>query len=153
MRHCQERAVLPGRGEVEGHDLALLDRLPVELRPREMAQRTQPGRLPGEDGHADVVEAVAGRLLEQRARVERSGEALVARLDRLACVEPRQPVGLAPQLGQRLVARIVPEQLKGDRRGDEPREHDPRQEEGRDAEAQRPEHGYTLTASLTGATL
>ena len=50
------------------------------------------------------------------------------------------PVRVVPQLGERLVARELPEELDGDRRRHEPGEQDPSEEEERQPDPEGREH-------------
>ena len=72
--------------------------------------------MPEEDGRADVVEPGAGRLLELAAGEVRCRAALVDRADRLLRVELGEAARLALELGERLGADVVLEQLDRDQR-------------------------------------
>ena len=141
-----EGLALARRGELEGdHLLAVDERLPLvaDLLAVELAQA---GAVPEEDRRADVVEAGAGRLLELGAGEVGRRAALVDRAERGRLVELGQPLRLPPELGERLRAEVILEELDGDRGRDDPRERDARQEERRQAEAQGRHRSYAAGA-------
>ena len=131
-----EGLALARRRELEGdHLLAVDERLPLvaDLLAVELAQA---GAVPEEDRRADVVEVRAGRLLELGTGEVGRRAPLVDRAERGRLVELRQPLRLPPELGERLRAEVILEELDRDRGRDDARERDARQEERRQAEAQ-----------------
>ena len=143
------RAAAPGRRELERH------------RPLQLAHRRRHGRLreplqagvlPGKERGADVEDPVARRELELRGGEVDRARSLVGGPQRGVGVELREPGRLALQLLDRLAARVGLEEPQRDQRRDDAGEHDPEQEQGRQAESQRPEHDRSvgLAASLGG---
>jgi len=138
----REGAVV-GRREVERLRMAGADTEHVDLGAGVVRERPQPGQavsLARERGHAEVVDAVSRRALELPWLELRRRRSLV---DHRLCLPDEQlvePVRLAPELLQRLGARVVREQLEGDRDGDEAGRGDAGQEERRQPEAQRAQH-------------
>src|SRR5262245_21809230 len=79
-----------------------------------LAERLQAGLLPREDARPDVVEPVAGRLLELGGREVGRLAALVARAHGGGGVQLREAERLLPQLLDALVARVVLEEPERD---------------------------------------
>ena len=110
------------------------------------ASRVKPGVLAGEQRGADVVDPVARRELElRRGEVDRVGS-LVGRAEGGVRVQLREPRRLALQLLHRLPPRVGLEEPQRDQRGDDAGEDDPEQEQGRQAETQRPHHRKSVGA-------
>ena len=89
-----------------------------------------------EDRRADVVDVVPARELQVGGRERHGRPVLVEGFRRLPDVEVREARGVATQLVARAVLDVVLEEA--DRGGgcDHARQHDPDQEEGRNAEAE-----------------
>src|SRR5262249_60508584 len=130
-----EGVVLAGRRELEGGHLLAVDQLLPLVADLRVGQLAQAGRVPEEHRRADVVEPRARGLLELGAGEVRRRAALVDRADRLLGVEVGETPRLASELGERLRADVVLEELDRDQRGDDARERDARQVERRQAEA------------------
>jgi hypothetical protein len=87
--------------------------------------------LPREDVRSNVVQAVTGRELQGRRGEVGRGFAFVGRSQRRLRVEQRETACLPPELDVALSARVVLKEAKRDQRGDDARDRDSEEEEGR----------------------
>ena len=117
VRDGEERAVLPGRLELERDDLvgAEIDADVLESQPRQpgVLARARIGGRPD-----DLEEPVAGGGLEPLGRKRGGGLVLVQRSNRRLGVELREPAGLLAELLERLVTRVVLEEAQRDQARD-----------------------------------
>ena len=154
LRDREERLSLARRPELERHLLVGGAHL---LGHRRLGKLLDADVLAGEGGRAEVVELVAGRELERLGREVRRGCPLLGGAQGGVAVEPGDAARLARELLVGRVARVALEELHGDRGRDHAGDHDPEQEQGRQAEAQRAGHrpkGYAarqITTSPRGA--
>ena len=129
--------LLPGgvNSNVTGPFSSLTDRWHGRL-----LQPLQARVLTGEERGADVEDPVARRELELGGGEVDRARALVGCAQGGVGVELREPGGLALELLDRLAAGVRLEEPQRDQRREDAGEHDPEQEQGRQAESQRPEH-------------
>jgi hypothetical protein len=143
MRGGEERALGARWLELERLHATGVQRVLVEQAQR---QRLEARRLAGEDLDAGVVEAGVGRLLEGRRGEAGRAPALVDARRRLERVQLGKPLGLAPEIGQGPLARVLLEEANRDRDRHERRDQHPEEKDRGKPEAQRAQHraGYCI---------
>jgi len=135
--HSMTPLLVPSQTAAQVITIADLSFLTEPAWTRAEIRRDYPALVRSHAGRADAVlvmsEHVGGEV--------RRRAALVARADRLLGVQLGQPARLALELGEVLRADVLLEQTARDRDRDQPRNHDAGQEERRQPESQRAEHG------------
>ncbi len=130
--------------ELELHRVPARQRSPARVADVSDRKSSETRVAAEEGGHADEEQTVAAGALELAGLEGRRRPILVQSLLCLLRVQRRDAGSLTPQVLDRAIARVVLEEPEGDRRRDEAGESDAGEEEGRQSEAEGPEHPAPL---------